>query len=109
MSAVDDQMKLELQNNSASAVARILQSGEGPYEVTLRVKNKKTKRVVSVRAVYDLPGTGHYRADKSSLRIEIPVKAIQNASLAMPDFYEDEEAEEREPAPVRSLKAAGKK
>jgi len=85
----DDEFKAEMQKNGAQALQRIAAARgieePGPFEITIRVTDKKSKRSAQVIALMDIPSLVHYREDKMSLRVEIPVGAIDRVSLKTPD------------------------
>ncbi len=85
----DDEFKAELQRLAVDGMQRIAAAQgveePGPFEITIKVTDKKTKRSAQVTAIMDIPSLVHYREDKRSLRVEIPIGAIDRYSIKTPD------------------------
>lgn len=77
-------------NRAAAKFAQLCGQGEGPFEISLSIKDKSTKRKASIKATVDM-GVVHFREDQDRLQIFIPIQEFQNISMHNPERARVEE------------------
>ena len=77
-------------NRAAAQFAVLCGQGEGPFEITLSIRDKKTKRRASIKATVDM-GVVHFREDQDRLQVFIPISEFQNVTLQNPERARVEE------------------
>lgn len=72
-------------NMAAAHFATAIASGEGPFEISVRIKDKASKKSVDIKATVDIGGLVHYRTDHDRLQILIPTPEFQKVVFNIPE------------------------